>query len=71
MADLGGVFALAHLPAYGWNLSHCLIVIGSARLVLTLAYMTTKNVWVSTGTHVLNDWALFTFTVLAAPPTQP
>ena len=34
-------------------------VIGSARLVLTLAYIKTKNIWVSYGAHLINDWTLF------------
>lgn len=53
------LFGLAHLPTYGWNLVQCLVVIGSARLVLTLAYLKTKNIWVSFGAHVINDWTLF------------
>lgn len=52
-------FALIHLPTYGWNVAQCLVVIGGARLVLSLAYLATRNLWVSTGAHVLNDWALF------------
>lgn len=52
-------FALVHLPTYQWNLLQCLLVIGSARLVLSLAYLRTANVWVSTLAHVLNDWTLF------------
>ena len=60
------LFALAHLPAYGWNLLQCLVVIGSARLVLTLPWIMTKNLWVSTGAHVINDWLLFSMGLLAA-----
>ena len=52
-------FALAHLPTYNWDLLQCLAIIGSARLVLTLAYLATKNLAVSTGAHILNDWTLF------------
>ncbi|KQQ82490.1 hypothetical protein ASF73_19560 [Xanthomonas sp. Leaf131] len=54
-------FALAHLPTYHWDLLQCLVIIGTARLVLSLAYVVTRNLWVSTGAHVLNDWALFAF----------
>jgi uncharacterized protein len=54
-------FGLLHLPTYDWHLAQALVVIGGARLVLTLAYIRTKNLWVSTGAHVLNDWALLTF----------
>jgi len=53
------IFALLHLPTYNWNLLQCLVVIGTARLILSLAYLLTKNIWVSTGAHVLNDWTLF------------
>lgn len=53
------LFGLVHLPSYNWNLLQCLVVIGSARLVLSLAYIKTKNIWVSTGAHIINDWVIF------------
>jgi len=53
------LFAAMHLPTYGWNFVQCFVVIGSARLVLSLAYIKTKNIWVSTGAHIINDWTLF------------
>jgi membrane protease YdiL (CAAX protease family) len=49
----------------------CLVVIGSARLMLTWAYVWTKNIWVSTGAHILNDWALMAFTVILTPLVPP
>ena len=49
----------------------CLVVIGSARLVLTWAYVWTKNIWVSTGAHILNDWALIAPTVFLTPLMPP
>lgn len=52
-------FALAHLPTYQWNLVQCLLIIGSARLVLSLAYLRTGNLLVCAMAHVLNDWILF------------
>ena len=58
------LFGLLHLPTYQWNLVQCLVVIGSARLVLSLAYLKTKNIWVSTGAHILNDWILFSVSLL-------
>lgn len=61
------VFGLIHLPAYDWNFMQCLVVIGSARLTLTWAYVWSKNVWVSTGAHILNDWALIASTVFLGP----
>jgi hypothetical protein len=52
-------FSALHLPTYGWNIVQCLGIIGTARIVLTLAYLVTRNLWVSAGAHIINDWALF------------
>jgi membrane protease YdiL (CAAX protease family) len=60
------LFGLIHLPTYGWNWIQCIVVIGSARMVLTLPWILTKNIWVSTGAHIVNDWLLFTMTMLGA-----
>jgi membrane protease YdiL (CAAX protease family) len=60
-------FGLIHLPTYNWNLVQCLVAIGSARLVLTWAYVWTKNIWVSTGAHIINDWAIMATTVVLTP----
>lgn len=60
------MFGAMHLPTYGWNLLQCLVVIGSARLVLSLAYLKTKNTWVSFGAHVINDWSLFGIGLMGA-----
>jgi membrane protease YdiL (CAAX protease family) len=60
------LFGLVHLPTYGWNLVQCVAVIGSARLVLTLPWILTKNIWVSTGAHIVNDWLLFAMGLLGA-----
>lgn len=54
------LFGSIHLPTYDWNLVQCYVIIGSARLILLLAYIKTKNTWVSAGAHVINDWTLFT-----------
>gem|GEM_PF-266233 len=59
-------FGLVHLPTYHWNLLQCLIIISIARLVLSLAYIKTKNIWVSTGAHIVNDWVLFTLPLVAS-----
>ncbi|MDO3380604.1 CPBP family intramembrane glutamic endopeptidase [Gilvimarinus algae] len=61
------LFGLVHLPTYNWNLIQCLLVIGSARLVLSLAYIRTKNIWVSTGAHIINDWTIFGIVLLSSP----
>ena len=59
-------FGAAHLPTYGWNVLQALVVIGSARIVLSLAFIRTKNVLVSFGAHLLNDWVTFTFALIVA-----
>jgi hypothetical protein len=60
------VFGLIHLPTYDWNWIQCIVIIGSARMVLTLPWILTKNIWVSTGAHIVNDWLLFLMTLLGA-----
>jgi membrane protease YdiL (CAAX protease family) len=60
------LFGLIHLPTYGWNVVQCIVIIGSARLVLTLPWIMTKNIWVSTGAHIVNDWILFSMALLGA-----
>lgn len=59
IAGSTAIFAAAHLPTYGWSWAQCFGVVGTARLVLTLSYIWTRNLWVSTGAHVLNDWTEF------------
>jgi hypothetical protein len=60
------VFGLIHLPTYDWNWIQCIAVIGSARLVLTLPWILTRNLWVCTGAHIINDWLLFSMAILGA-----
>ena len=48
-------FGALHLPTYDWHVGQALLVIGSARLILTGVYILTRNVWASTITHVVND----------------
>jgi uncharacterized protein len=60
------LFGLIHLPTYDWNWIQCIVVIGSARLMLTLPWILTKNIWVCTGAHIVNDWLLFTMSLIGA-----
>jgi membrane protease YdiL (CAAX protease family) len=60
------LFGLIHLPTYDWNVVQCIVIIGTARMVLSLAWILTKNIWVSTGAHVINDWLLFTLSLVGA-----
>lgn len=53
-------FSAIHLPTYQWNFVQCFLVIGTARVALLTGYVVTKNTWVSTAAHVLNDWIFFT-----------
>jgi len=52
-------FAALHLPTYDWNVLQCLFTIGTARVILTLSYLLTRNLWVSALAHIINDWTLF------------
>lgn len=65
------MFGLLHLPSYEWNWIQCVVIIGSARLVLSLAYIKTKNILVSTGAHVLNDWMLISLSLLGQSLVSP
>jgi uncharacterized protein len=58
------IFGALHLPTYDWNFLQCFLVIGTARIVLLSGYIITRNIWVSTGAHIINDWLLFTLMVL-------
>lgn len=59
-------FGAAHLPTYDWNWVQAIVVIGSARIALTLAFIRTKNLWVSAGAHIINDWVFITAAVIGA-----
>jgi membrane protease YdiL (CAAX protease family) len=65
------VFGLLHLPTYDWNWLQCIVVIGGARMVLTLFWIMTKNLWVSTGAHIANDWFLFAMGLVGAGLASP
>jgi uncharacterized protein len=60
------LFGLLHLPTYRWDFVQCLLIIGTARLVLSMAYIKTKNLWVSAGAHILNDWILIMMSVIGS-----
>jgi uncharacterized protein len=65
------IFGLIHLPTYDWNLVQCIVIIGTARMVLTLAWILTKNLWVSAGAHVINDWLLLSMVLIGAGLAHP
>jgi membrane protease YdiL (CAAX protease family) len=64
-------FGALHLPTYQWHLGQALLVIGSARLVLTAVYLLTRNFWASTIAHVANDWTILALATLAAGQDTP
>lgn len=53
------LFGALHLSTYQWRLGQVLLIIGTARLVLTIPYLITKNLWSSTIAHIANDWIVF------------
>ncbi|PVM86794.1 CPBP family intramembrane metalloprotease [Caulobacter radicis] len=60
------IFGALHLSTYGWNLVQVLLVIGIARLVLTIPYLLTRSVWASFTAHICLDWSIFAFVLLQA-----
>ena len=52
-------FGAAHLQTYNWNIAQAIVTISVARLVLSLAYIRTKNLWVSAGAHIMVDFSIF------------
>ena len=52
-------FGAAHLQTYQWNFIQAFAIIGTARIVLLLGYLKTKNLWVCFGSHLLTDWGYF------------
>lgn len=59
------IFGLLHLPTYDWNWIQCIFVIGGSRLILTLPYVQTKNLWVSYFVHYFYDMLIFTVAFLS------
>ncbi len=64
-------FAGVHLPTYNWNFLQCFGGIGAARLVLTAAFLLTRNLWVCAGAHIVNDWTEFFLPALLGGLAQP
>lgn len=60
------IFALVHLPTYQWNLPQALIGLVPVRIVLLIPYIITRNIWVSAGTHILNDWLIFGLSIIGS-----
>lgn len=60
------VFGALHLPTYQWHIGQALLVIGTARLVLTAVFLYTRNLWASTIAHIANDWAIMAFALFSA-----
>lgn len=59
------LFGLLHLPTYDWNWIQCIFVIGGSRMILTLPYIQTKNLWVSYFVHYFYDMLIFTVAFLS------
>ncbi|WP_340007864.1 type II CAAX endopeptidase family protein [Paenibacillus sp. FSL K6-0276] len=65
------IFGALHLPTYHFNFTQAILGIGIARVILTLAYMKTKNIWTSIIAHILNDWAIFGMGMLGSAAAAP
>ncbi len=59
LAWLAAQRSVAAPIASATSVAHVDELLGAMRLVLTLPYLMTKNIWVSAGAHILNDWLLF------------
>jgi CAAX protease family protein len=59
------IFAMIHLPTYQGNVAQALVGLVPIRIVLLMPFLITRNLWASTGTHVLNDWAIFSLPMIA------
>lgn len=64
------MFGALHLPTYQWHVGQALLVIGTARLVLTGVYLLTRNLWASTIAHVVSDWSMMGLVMLGAAASQ-
>lgn len=58
------IFGALHLSTYDWHVAQAVGVIGVSRLMLTLPYLITKSPWASAITHIVHDWALFSFVLI-------
>lgn len=58
------IFGLVHLPTYQGNLIQGVTLI-PIRITLLIPYIITRNIWTSTGAHVLNDWTTFGMAAVA------
>lgn len=65
------LFGALHLPTYQWHVGQALLVIGTARLVLTAVFLYTRNLWASTIAHVANDWAIMAFALAFSRSVGP
>ena len=59
------IFGLVHLPSYQWNFVQAIGLI-PVLLVLLMPYIITRNIWLSTGVHILNDWTICGLSAVAA-----
>ena len=65
------LFGALHLPTYQWHVGQALLVIGTARLVLTAVFLCTRNLWASTIAHIANDWAIMAFALAFSRSVGP
>lgn len=60
------VFALVHLQTYAYNVIQVLLIIGVARMILSLGFILTDNLIVSYISHIVDDNIIFIYTMIVA-----
>lgn len=60
------LFGALHLSTYNWNIYQSLIVIGLTRIPFTLATLKQNTIFAGILSHIMFDWFLFLFIVLAS-----
>ncbi len=58
------IFGLVHLPTYQGHMIQAVALV-PIRIVLLIPFIITRNIWTSTGAHVLNDWTTFGMAAVA------
>lgn len=61
------IFALLHLPAYHGNILQVLVLIGTARLVLTWISLRSNSLWEGFAIHYVHDTYLILLSTLLLP----
>ena len=66
LAALGAsaIFVHVHFPTSKLTAAQSLVGLVPIRTILLAPFVIARNIWTSTGAHVLNDWAIFGLAIL-------